>query len=89
MFREDEEDFDVGKHRFLLCCILNNLHVLSNIYASSMCAYPFCAVHYTYVSCRKKKKREKISQLWKKIIAGHILLTVDCSQTNYFSIEEG
>lgn len=36
----------LGKHRFLLCCILNDLHVLGNIYASSMCAYPFCAVHY-------------------------------------------
>lgn len=65
MFQEDEEDYDIGKHRFLLCCILNNLHVLSNI------MLPVCAhIHFAQyiVSCMKqtKKKNEKISQLWKK-----------------------
>lgn len=52
MFQEDEEDTDNGKHRFLLCCILNNLHVLSNI------MLPVCAhIHFAQyiVSCMKKK----------------------------------
>lgn len=58
MFREDEEDYDIGKHRFLLCCILNNLHVLSNI------MLPVCAhIHFAryIVSCMKKKKGENLS----------------------------
>lgn len=65
MFQEDEEeDNDIGKHRFLLCCILNNLHVLSNIMLP-VCAHNHFAQYI--VSCIKKKKRQKkISQLWKK-----------------------
>lgn len=60
MFWEGEEDNDIGKHRFSLCCILN-LHVLSNITLPSMCAFPFCAVNcVTY-----KKKKKKISR-WVK-----------------------
>lgn len=52
MFQEDEEDRDIGKHHFLLCCILNNLHVLSNI------MLPICAhIHFAQyvISCMKKK----------------------------------
>lgn len=67
----------IGKHRFLLCCILNNLHVLSNI------MLPVCAhIHFAQyiVSCMKKKKNLSIVE--KK--TGHILLTADCSQINYF-----
>lgn len=56
MFQEDEEDNDIGKHRFLLCCILNNLHVLSNI------MLPVCARNHFaqyIVSCIKKKEKRK------------------------------
>lgn len=63
MFQEDEEDNDIGKHRFLLCCILNNLHVLSNIMLP-VCAHNHFAQYI--VSCIKKKRKKKISQSWKK-----------------------
>lgn len=42
----------LGKHRFLLCCILN-LHVLSSIMLPSMCAFPLCAVNC--ITYEKKK----------------------------------
>lgn len=62
-FREDKEDNDIGKHCFLLrSCILNNLHVLSNI------MLPVCAhIHFAQyiVSCMKKKK-EDLSIVGKK-----------------------
>lgn len=57
---------------------------------------PVCAhIHSAQyiISCRRKKKEKRkreLSQLWKKKnIIDHILLTVDCSETNYFNIEEG
>lgn len=76
MFQEDEEDTDNGKHRFLLCCILNNLYVLSNI------MLPVCAhIHFAQyiVSCMKKKS---LNCDKKKTL--HRLLTANSSQTNYF-----
>ena len=76
---EEEEDDDTGKHRFLLCCILN-LHVLSNIMLP-VCAHTHSAQHI--VSCMKKKRKSLNCEKKKsKKIAGHILLAVDCSQTN-------
>lgn len=51
MFREDEEDKDIGKHHFLLCGILNNLHVLSNIMLP-VCAHIHSAQYI--ISCMKK-----------------------------------
>lgn len=53
MFQEDEEDNDIGKNRFLLCCILNNLHVLSNI------MLPVCAqIHFAQYIVSSMKKRK-------------------------------
>lgn len=77
MFWQDKWDRDNGKHRFLLCCILNNVHVLSNI------MLPVCAhIHFAQyiVLCMGGKK---ISQMWKKQ-TGNLLLTADCLETNYF-----
>lgn len=75
MFREDEEDSDTGKHRFLLCCILNNLHVLSNI------MLPVCAhIHFAqYIVSCMKKKRISLNCGKKKRKQVIILLTADCS----------
>lgn len=62
-FREDdEEDNDIGKHCFFAPQLYTQqLACPQQHYASSMCAYPFCAVH-----CIMYEKKKKISQLWKK-----------------------
>lgn len=92
MFREDEEDFDVGETSLFallytqqLACPRQHLcfqYVRISILRSTL---------YHVEEKKKEKRKRELSQFWKKKknITDHILLTVDCSQTNYFNIEEG
>lgn len=77
MFQEDEEDNDTGKHRFLLCCILNNLHVLGNIMLP-VCAHTHFAQYI--VPCMKKRRslnREKKKKVRSLPIVHRLILSTE------------
>lgn len=91
MFREDEEDFDIGETSLFallytqqLACPRQHLcfqYVRISILRSTL--------YHVEEEKRKKEKENSLNCGRKKNIIDHILLTVDCSETNYFNIEEG
>lgn len=63
MFQEDEEEDNDNWETSLFALLYTQQFACpQQHYASSMCAYPFCAVHCIMY----EKKKEKIFQLWKK-----------------------
>lgn len=90
MFREDEEDFDIGETSLFALLYTQQLACPRQHLCFQYVRISILRSTLYHVEEKKEKRKRELSQLWKKKnIIDHILLTVDCSQTNYFNIEEG
>lgn len=90
MFREDEEDFDIGETSLFALLYTQQLACPRQHLCFQYVRISILRSTLYHVEEKKEKRKRELSQLWKKkTIIDHILLTVDCSQTNYFNIEEG